>query len=145
MSIIFSRKCEYGIQAVLLLTVEEEGGGVHSAEEIAGRLKIPKEFVSKILQELAVNGIIYSKKGKSGGFSLAKSPKELKLLDVVLAIDGPEMFNRCVLGFPNCSDKSPCPVHHKWSQLITQTFEMLSDETIDQFKQKTLNKIESIK
>jgi Rrf2 family protein len=143
MSIIFSRKCEYGIQAVLLLTTEQQGG-IHSAEEIANRLKIPKEFVSKILQELTANGIVLSKKGKSGGFALAKKPNELKLLDIVLAIDGPDIFNRCVLGFPNCSDKDPCPLHYKWSQMINQTFEMLSDETMDKFKQQTINKIESI-
>lgn len=143
MSIIFSRKCEYGLQAVLYLA-SSPIGEVFSSNEIAKKLKIPKEFISKILQELTGSGIIASKKGKSGGFSLAKSPSEIKMLDVVLALDGSDLFNKCVLGFPNCSNETPCPLHIHWSQLINQTFNMLSEETIDKLRSKVIFKIDSI-
>ncbi|MCK9425333.1 MAG: Rrf2 family transcriptional regulator [Ignavibacteriaceae bacterium] len=144
MAIIFSRKCELGIQAVLYLS-SVEGRNVIPSEEIARELKIPKEFISKILQELTSSGIVSSKKGKMGGFSLAKNPNKIHLLDIVLAIDGSEIFSKCVLGFPNCSSETPCPMHNTWSQLIDETFKMLNEETIDQFKHKTLRKIESLK
>jgi len=144
MAIIFSRKCELGIQAVLYLS-SVEGRVVISSEEIAHELKIPKEFISKILQELTSSGIVSSKKGKMGGFSLAKNPNKIHLLDIVLAIDGSEVFLKCVLGFPNCSNETPCPMHNIWSQLIDETFKMLNEETIDQFKHKVLRKIESLK
>ena len=49
------------------------------AEEIANKLSIPKEFVSKILQSLTESGIVNSRKGKSGGFAIAKDPKRIKL------------------------------------------------------------------
>src|SRR3990172_3651724 len=113
MTVIFSKKCEYGMQAVLFLAAQEPGIIV-SAETISQVLKIPKEFISKILQSLRESKIIYSTKGKSGGFSLAKPPSEIKLIDVVEAIDGLEMFNSCVLGFPECSPDTPCPVHDSW-------------------------------
>ncbi len=143
MTVIFSKKCEYGLQAVLYLAAKEQGC-VCPADEIAEKLQIPKEFVSKILQSLTESGIVDSKKGKSGGFSLAKLPSKIRLIDIVAAIDGLDIFDKCVLGFPNCSPDQPCPVHDKWGELRTKAYNMLTDETIDKFKEKTLNKINKI-
>ncbi|HSW55438.1 MAG TPA: Rrf2 family transcriptional regulator [Ignavibacteriaceae bacterium] len=143
MTVIFSKKCEYGMQAVLYLASQEKGTLV-SAEDISKVLKIPREFISKILQSLRESGLISSSKGKSGGFTLAKDPSRIKLIDVVSAIDGLEMFDSCVLGFPECSPTHPCPVHNIWGPLRTQTYDMLTSETIDKLKEKTLSKIRSL-
>lgn len=140
MTVIFSKKCEYGLQAVLYLAAKDEEGVV-PADEIAGKLNIPKEFVSKILQSLTESGLVYSKKGKSGGFALAKNPKRIRLIDIVAAIDGLSIFNSCVLGFPECSPDHPCPLHDKWGQLRTSAYNMLTDETLDQLRNKTLSKL----
>ncbi len=140
MTVIFSKKCEYGMQAVLYLSTKEEDT-VISAEEIAKKLSIPKEFVSKILQSLTEYGIVYSRKGKSGGFALAKNPNKIKLIDIVAAIDGLGVFNGCVLGFPKCSPDYPCPGHDKWGKLRTMAYDMLTEQTLDQFKNRTINKI----
>jgi Rrf2 family protein len=128
------------MQAVLYLAAQELGTVV-PAEKISQVLKIPREFISKILQSLRDSGIIRSSKGKSGGFSLAKHPEEIKLIDVVEAIDGLETFNSCVLGFPDCSPEAPCPLHDIWGPLRTQAFDMLTSETLDMLKDRTLNKI----
>ena len=131
------------MQAVLYLAAQEKGI-LTSAEEFSKVLKIPREFISKILQSLRESGLIHSSKGKSGGFGLAKDPSRIKLIDVVSAIDGLDIFNSCVLGFPECSPTHPCPVHETWGTLRTQTYNMLSSETIDKVKQKTLDKIKSL-
>ena len=143
MTVIFSKKCEYGMQAVLYLASQEKGALV-SAEEISKVLKIPREFISKILQSLRESGLINSSKGKSGGFSLAKSASRIKLIDIVAAIDGLELFDNCVLGFPECSPTHPCPVHDTWGTLRTQAYDMLNSETIDKLEEKTLHKISSL-
>ncbi|MBU2494272.1 MAG: Rrf2 family transcriptional regulator [Bacteroidetes bacterium] len=140
MTVIFSKKCELALQAVLYLSVKKENFIV-SAIEISKELKVPKEFVSKVLQILTDSGIVGSKKGKNGGFYLAKAPAEVKLIDIVAAIDGLEIFNTCVLGFPGCSIAEPCPVHEKWGKLREDAYKMLSEETLEQLKGKTLNKI----
>ncbi len=140
MTVIFSKKCEYGLQAVLYLAAKD-AGEVVSSDDIAKKLNIPKEFVSKILQSLTDSGLVNSKKGKAGGFLLAKHPANIRLLDVVAAIDGLEIFNSCVLGFPNCSPDHPCPLHEKWGALRTSAYNMLTEQTLDQLKEKTLNKI----
>lgn len=140
MTVIFSKKCELGLQAVLYLSVKKQNVIV-SAVEVSQELKVPKEFVSKVLQILTDSGIVGSKKGKNGGFYLAKRPANIKLIDIVEAIDGLELFNTCVLGFPGCSVAEPCPVHDKWGKLREEAYKMLSEETLEQLKGKTLNKI----
>lgn len=143
MTVIFSKKCEYGLQAVLYLATHQNGEVIPS-DEIAKKLNIPKEFISKILQSLTESGIVDSKKGKAGGFFLAKNPSRIRLIDIVAAIDGLNMFNSCVLGFPNCNPDNPCPLHNKWGELRTLTYNMLTDETIDKFKESTLRKVSSL-
>lgn len=131
------------MQAVLYLAAQDMGALV-SADDISKVLKIPKEFISKILQSLKESGLISSSKGKSGGFSLAKPATRIKLIDVVAAIDGLDMFDSCVLGFQECSPTHPCPVHDTWGSLRTQAYDMLTSETIDKLKEKTLHKISSL-
>lgn len=143
MTVIFSKKCEYGLQAVLYLAALSQNEIIR-VDTIADELNIPKEFVSKILQSLREYGIIESKKGKSGGFTLAKAPDKIKLIDIVEAIDGLGVFNSCVLGFPNCNPDHPCPVHDKWGKLRVDAYNMLSQETLDQFRERTIDKIKHI-
>lgn len=143
MTVIFSKKCELGLQAVLFLSIQKEKR-IFNALEISAEMNVPKEFVSKVLQTLTDSGIVGSKKGKSGGFYLAKKPSSVKLIDIVAAIDGLDIFNSCVLGFPGCSKGEPCPVHDKWGKLRDEAYKMLSEETLEQLKEKTLNKILSL-
>jgi len=143
MTVIFWKKCEYGLQATLYLSAHA-GKGAISSDEIAEQLKIPKEFVSKILQSLTKYSIIGSKKGKSGGFFLAKNPEDIKLISIVEAIDGLKVFEHCVLGFPECSPDNPCPVHDEWGELRSKAYDMLNTETLDKLTEKTLQKIKSL-
>lgn len=144
MTVIFSKKCEYGLQAILFLAANPNGEAI-PAEEIANKLEIPKEFVSKILQKLTDSGMVASKKGKSGGFYLAKRPSEIRLLNIVEAIDGLAVFESCVMGFKSCSPDHPCPVHYKWGKLRTEAYEMLSNETLEELKDTAIDKINSLK
>ena len=140
MTVIFSKTCELGLQAVLFLSIKKEKR-IFTAAEVSKELKVPKEYVSKVMQILTESGIIGSKKGKNGGFYLAKSPSNIKLIDIVAAIDGLEIFNNCVLGFPGCSSDKPCPVHEKWGRLRDDAYKMLSTESLEQLKEKTLHKL----
>ncbi len=142
MTVIFSKACELGLQAVLFLSIKENR--TFNAKEISAELKVPKEFVSKVLQILTSSGIVGSKKGKNGGFFLAKNPSEVKLIEIVEAIDGLDVFKSCVLGFPGCSHETPCPVHNQWGKLRDEAYKMLSEETLEEFKEKTKNKLTTL-
>jgi Rrf2 family protein len=143
MTVIFSKKCELGLQAVLFLSTLESDKNV-TAAEIAEELEIPKEFVAKILQFLTDSNIVGSKKGKNGGFFLSKQTEDIKLIDIVEAIDGLDAFNKCVLGFKNCSVDEPCPVHDKWGNLREDAIKMLSEENLAELRDKTIQKISSL-
>ncbi|MBE2280784.1 MAG: Rrf2 family transcriptional regulator [Ignavibacteriaceae bacterium] len=139
MTVIFSKTCEYSLQIVLYLSIKPEMR--YTATEVSEELKMPKENVAKILQMLTDSGIIGSKKGRGGGFFLARKPSEIRLIDVVEAIDGFKLFQSCVLGFPGCSDTDPCPVHNKWGKLRDEAFKMLSMENLEALKSVTAGKL----
>ncbi len=143
MTVIFSKKCEIGLQSVLFLSTLGENETVN-AQAVSRRVKQPKEFVSKVLQILTKSGIVGSHKGKNGGFFLAKPSKEIRLIEIVLAIDGNSIFNNCVLGFPGCSDDHPCPVHNTWGKLRDEAYKMLSSQTLAELKDATIEKITSL-
>jgi Rrf2 family iron-sulfur cluster assembly transcriptional regulator len=129
MSIVFSRQCEYALQAVSYLALQPEGK-MTSIKELSSKLKIPYHFLAKILQNLSYKKLLLSQKGPSGGFALALSPKIITLLDIVDAIDGDDLTKKCVMGFPQCSGKSPCAVHEYWEQLREGIHSMLAKKSI---------------
>ena len=116
MSVLFSRQCEYALQAVTYLALMPEGDRT-SIRELTKKIEIPYHFLAKILQDLTYKGLLISQKGPTGGFALAKSPKDITLFDVVEAIDGEAFVTQCVMGFPECTGKNPCAVHSKWGEL----------------------------
>jgi len=142
-TVIFSKKCELALQAILYLSTKKPLE-LKSASEIAAKLKAPKEFVAKILQTLALNKIIESRKGKSGGFYLKKPANQIRLIDIVLAIDGLEIFHKCVLGFPTCSTENPCPIHEKWGKIRDEIYKIFSETNLEDVKDITLTKISNL-
>ncbi len=143
MTVLFSKKCEIGLQAVLYLSTEQ-AGELFNAFQVSERVKQPKEFVSKVLQILTVSGIVGSKKGKNGGFFLAKPAKKIRLIEIVEAIDGKEVFENCVLGFPECGDTHPCPVHKTWGKIRDDAYNMLMTETLEDLKSKSFDKLATL-
>jgi Rrf2 family transcriptional regulator, iron-sulfur cluster assembly transcription factor len=143
MTVIFSKKCEIALQAVLFLSVQP-ADKMYNSGEIAAHLDVPKEFVSKILQTLTSSEIIGSKKGNNGGFFLSKPPEHVKLIDIVAAIDGLEIFHKCVLGFKGCGLSAPCPLHNQWDKLRSNTYEMLNKSTLLDMRDQSINKIHNL-
>ena len=129
MSIIFSRQCEYALQAVLYLA-SKPAEAVTSITELAGKVEVPSPFLAKILQNLTHQRLLVSSKGRFGGFKLAKPSLEITLFQIVEAIDGSEFMQACVLGFPSCSDKNACAIHAKWSELREGIHDMLKCRNI---------------
>src|ERR1700736_6204326 len=110
---IYSKSSEYGIRAAIHLA-QLPDGGYAMAKDIAQEEEIPAPFLAKILQEMARKGVLRSVKGPSGGFCLKKKASEIRLLDIVAAIDGLSQYSRCAEGFGECSAKTACPLHDNW-------------------------------
>jgi Rrf2 family iron-sulfur cluster assembly transcriptional regulator len=129
-SALLNKTTEYGIRAVIYIALNKTK--YLMTKEIAKELKIPQHFLAKVIQRLVKAKIIFSKRGKNGGLVLKKSPEKLKIIDIVLALEGDDLFKKCVLGLPNCSDKNPCPVHQNWSIIREQIKQMLSGKTLSE-------------
>lgn len=129
MSLIFSRQCEYALQAVLYIALKPEGE-MSSIKEMTKKLAIPYHFLAKILQNLSRKGLLRSLKGPTGGFTLGMPPKDITLFHIVEAIDGVDFTSQCVMGFPECSGKNPCAVHEQWAGLRDGVYKMLVNKDI---------------
>ena len=110
---MFSKACEYGIRAVLFIAKQSQNDLRPNIAEIAQAINSPEPFTAKICQQLVRENILLSKKGPRGGFYLEKNSL-LKLADIVVAIDGPRIFNGCGLGLTECSSENPCPIHNQY-------------------------------
>lgn len=83
-----SKKSEYGLRALLELTLAH-GPATLQRHEIAARQHIPIEFLEQILLALKRVGLLSSRRGARGGYSLLKQPKEISLGHVIRILDGP--------------------------------------------------------
>lgn len=97
---------------------------LHSSDEknvelgrIAEEQKIPKHFLSKILQQLVRSNLLVSMKGPTGGFRLGRPPRQIALIDIVEIIDGPDIFNRCIYRSGICDGVDPCPLHPEYKKI----------------------------
>ncbi len=123
---MFSKACEYGIRAMIFIADKSSQGERCNLQEISSGIGSPVAFTAKILQKLSKTGIIESTKGPHGGFEVtAKKINKTKLAEIVIAIDGSDVLNHCVLGLEKCSDAHPCPVHHKFLPIKTELLEFL--------------------
>jgi Rrf2 family protein len=86
------RRVEYGLRAVIYLAVQDPEKYC-STTEIAKQLGVPKKFLDKIIQDLMRCGLIQSKRGACGGYTLARSPEQISFYDVIAAIEEPIAVN----------------------------------------------------
>lgn len=107
------QESDYALRVVLFLARQEAGAKV-GAREIADNMNIPLRFALKLLLKLNKQGITCSFRGKEGGYSLARLPEDISLLDVIEAIEGPVHINRCLLEKGSCNlnkKEDDCTVH----------------------------------
>ena len=130
MSIIFSRQCEYALQAIFLLAQQKQGT-MMSIRELARRLKIPYHFLAKILQDLSRKGFLDSRRGPTGGFSLARPAGEISLYQIIAAIDGENFMQDCILGFGECTSANACAFHEGWLPTRESLHKLLTSEHLD--------------
>jgi Rrf2 family iron-sulfur cluster assembly transcriptional regulator len=128
---MFSKACEYGIRATVYIAGQSQGNNRVSLKDIARQIDSPEAFTAKILQQLAKSRIIESAKGANGGFEISRDRMaEIKLSDVVLALDGNAVFKLCVLGLKECSEEYPCPIHHKFKYIKCDILKMLEETSV---------------
>lgn len=128
---LLSRTCEYGVRAMVFLAAELPTD-YRAVRTISENLEISFHFLTKIFQQLTRAGLLRSYRGPNGGVMLSRPGSEITLKEIVVAIDGPELFNECVLGLPGCGEDRPCPLHESWSTVRIELEKMLEGRTLDE-------------
>lgn len=108
---LITRDTDYAVRALLFLARRKKK--IISVSRLARSVKVPQPFLRKILMILNKKGLLKSYKGKSGGFVLALSPKEIFLVDLIRIFQGPVKLNECIFKKITCPNKKTCRLKKK--------------------------------
>jgi Rrf2 family protein len=107
-----------------------------SRTELAAATNCPEEFLSKVLQVLSKAGLVTSHRGNTGGFELPRDRRNVSLLEVVEAVEGPLQLNLCMTSHQACWQQDFCPAHEVWAAAQRAMSSVLQGATIGSLAQK---------
>lgn len=126
-----STKGRYAVMAMADLAHHSNGRPVALAE-VADRQEISLSYLEQLFGRLRRSGLVSSVRGPGGGYMLARNPSELRIADIILAVDEPIKATRCTPGAPTgChSHKGRCLTYDLWQELGNQIYLYLSSVTL---------------
>lgn len=128
------RRVDYGLRAVIYLS-RQKPEKCCSIAEIAKQQGVPRKFLEKIIQDLMRNGLIRSKRGSCGGYTLARTADQISFSDVIEAIEGPICVNACMDQEATCEQMPRCAMVGVWSEVQRGIIEVLSRTTLAALQQ----------
>jgi Rrf2 family protein len=126
---LLSQTAEYALRTVLHIA-QQPAGAPAQTDAMAMALRIPRNYLSKILHRLAQEGVLSSTRGRGGGFVLAKPADQIALISVVGLFDSVEPVRQCLLGQPVCSDAHACDAHAAWKDVSDRVARFFRDTTV---------------
>ena len=133
-------KGDYAIKTILDLALNY--GNLVTIHDLAKRANIPIKFLEQVLLDLKKGGFVESRRGKTGGYLLAKQPSQIKLGDVIRFIDGPVEPIACLeKGYAGCNDIYRCVLRKIWQDVTKATCGIIDKVTFEDL----INEIKSQK
>ncbi len=124
-----SRESEYGLKAMIYLA-QQPPTTVLTLNQIADARDLPVGFLAKTFQKLTRHGLVQSFRGRRRGYCLAREASEIRLRELLEAIEGTDLFQRCVFWGNRCGDSNPCLLHAGWRDIKPQLTEFLEGLTL---------------
>lgn len=124
-----TRKGEYAIRGIVYLA-RKPYGEIALVTEIAEKTEVSPAFLAKIFQSFSKIGLVKSYRGTGGGFVLGRPSNQITLREVVEAVEGPILPNRCLMAEDECSRSAGCTVHPVWKRVQEQVCSILDSVTI---------------
>ncbi len=120
----------YAIQGMVVLA-RQPRSSYCLLEDVAKAGKMPRNFLSKVFQDLARAGLLQSRKGRGGGYGLARSADQIRLMEIIDAVQDhfPEQ-SHCLLRPEACSSDEPCVLHESVAGWEAQMTEKLKNTTL---------------
>ena len=135
---ILSRTSEYAVRILTFMAAGEQDR--YSAKFLHEQLSIPYKYLTRLMTDLSKQGCVVSIRGRDGGFTIIKDYNEISVARIIEAVDGPMHFDRCVLGFEECSDENPCAMHQFWEKNRDNIINMLEGTTLQSLTEKPIYK-----
>lgn len=127
------KTADYALRTVAWLAQDPEKAS--AASHLAAATKVPRRYLHKVLQDLVRAGLVHSRSGPGGGYSLARSADTIRILDVINAVSPLERILHCPLGLP--SHIKLCPLHKELDRAYAATEEAFARVTIGQLLMST--------
>ncbi|MDQ7820090.1 MAG: Rrf2 family transcriptional regulator [Armatimonadota bacterium] len=124
-----SRESEYALAGLAHLA-RKKPGTVLTLRSIASAGGLPPVFLAKIFRRLTRAGLLTSHRGGRRGYGLARPPEAISVKEIVEAVEGADVFRRCVFWSNRCSDDRPCILHELWKTVRPQVVEMMESLTL---------------
>lgn len=126
---LISSAARYGVKAMLDIVNNADEARVRTCE-ISERQRIPRAFLTKIIERLVHAGLLTSQRGANGGLALAKPVHEIPLLEIVEAINGHIRRNPCFIRPDKCVCNRECPIYEAWDVMQNNFAELLANHTL---------------
>lgn len=114
-----TRESAYALRGLAELA-RRPAGEVVALAEVALAEGLPPTFLAKTFQKLARHGMLRAHRGAGRGYALAHPAAEISVREVLEAIEGVDLFRRCVFLGTHCSDDHPCPLHAHLKPAVTE-------------------------
>lgn len=124
-----SRESQYGLLGTIHLARQPEGA-ILQVGQVAAEAGLAQPFLAKIFVRLARSGVLRSYRGRERGYALGRPAAEISVKQVVEAIEGPDLFQRCIFWSDTCSDNAPCVLHETWRTIRPRVAELMARTTI---------------
>ena len=124
---MISQTVEYALRAVVHLASEAPAG--HTTDQVASATRVPRAYLSKVLQSLRRAGLVRSQRGIGGGMTLTKSPAELTILEVVNAVEPIQRIKSCPLELA-AHGVHLCPLHRRLDNALALFEEAFQHTTL---------------
>jgi Rrf2 family protein len=131
---IFSKASQHVIRG-MMHALESESLPSFSTKEVCVQASIPEAYARKALQEMTKAGILKGVPGPGGGYRFVREPSEISLLDIILAVDGPNAFAECPMGL-RCGLSHLCPMHDLWKETRQVAIRHLQETTLQDIKDR---------
>lgn len=126
---IYRRSVQLALQALFFLALEPSSRP-HRVRKIATQLGVQAPYLTKIFQQLQRVGFVRAVRGPRGGVCLLRPADQIKLWEVISALEPLDAFDECILGLGRCSTRNPCPVHSFWAPLREQLLTLLQTKNV---------------
>ena len=127
-----TRQADYALRAMIYLAKLDPTQRA-ATSQIAEEQRIPPSFLAKIISQLSIAGLIHTSRGARGGVSMARSPEEVSVLEVVEAIDGPISLNDCTGDPSACPFGEDCPLRPLWCETQAELIDRLRKTNFARF------------